>query len=454
MNKKSAIARLLSDFINADSIIDAGEIGALNRLYRKYNIDEQDRINAQSVQFSDAVTELMQMTFEQRRELIDSLKEMTMSDGKCVPQEAMLLMAVDYCLGVERPVKMDAMVLSAESLGVLFDRTKVIYVESRYNDALNEEIKQNLRYIESELKVIGMDFVYMPSVSEDFRNMSDDYLRKVIAYLSPGVKEEKRESIYESLCNITTYGFCEKLLARKLGLNVMRRIEPSLLVTLGVTTKPFVNEEDGSVVQKSYNQFLCLRIGDGVMNAVNAFVDRYKEIIDVLNTTLSFSSRNRIAYFGFHRSLFDMMLYSGRKQECTLLYDVKTGVLKFRELDEVVNLSRKVKAVYLAMLQQSMQNADRKMRLNERTLGVFREIYYDMGCDDTDDVSIDLTGALTRIRGELTKHTKVQNLDCFIPERGKNSVVTTNVDTTQVWIADGEEMLPMMDWRWGSLGKR
>ena len=164
MNKKSAIARLLSDFINADSIIDAGEIDALNRLYRKYNIDEQDRKNAQTVQFSDAVTELMQMTFEQRRELIDSLKEMALSDGKCVPQEAMLLMAVDYCLGVERPVKMDAMVLSAESLGVLFDRTKVIYVESQYNDALNEEIKQNLRYIESELKVIGIDFVYMPSV--------------------------------------------------------------------------------------------------------------------------------------------------------------------------------------------------------------------------------------------------------------------------------------------------
>ena len=90
-------------------------------------------------------------------------------------------MAVDYCLGEERPVKMDAMVLSAESLGVLFDRTKVIYVESQYNDTLNEEIKQNLRYIESELKVIGMDFVYMPSVSEDFRIMSDDYLRKVIA---------------------------------------------------------------------------------------------------------------------------------------------------------------------------------------------------------------------------------------------------------------------------------
>ena len=67
MNKKSAIARLLSDFINADSIIDAGEIDALNRLYRKYNIDEQDRKNAQTVQFSDAVTELMEVSFEQRR---------------------------------------------------------------------------------------------------------------------------------------------------------------------------------------------------------------------------------------------------------------------------------------------------------------------------------------------------------------------------------------------------
>ena len=52
MSKKSSIARLLSDFIKADSIIDGREIEALNRLSEFYNIYDKDKVEAQKLQFS------------------------------------------------------------------------------------------------------------------------------------------------------------------------------------------------------------------------------------------------------------------------------------------------------------------------------------------------------------------------------------------------------------------
>ena len=453
MSKKSSIARLLSDFIKADSIIDGREIEALNRLSEFYNIHDKDKVEAQKMQFSEAVAELMDMPYAQRKQLIAHLHEMTLADGKCVEAEALLLMAVSCCLGEERIVRSNAGVLSAETLGLQFDRPKMIYVENDYNAELNVEIQSNQRAIYNELGMVGIDFVYIPKISNDFRMMNEDYLKGVITYLAPSIKPDRRDDIYALLCGITTKQFCSDLLSRKLGIEPGCFAEPALLVTLGATTMPEV-DADGAVVQRSYNQYLRLRIGDGVMKAIARFVDRYKEYLGSLTSTMASRSLNSLAYYGFHRSLFDLLLYSGKRQKCTLLFDANSGVLKFREIDEEVNLSRKIKATYLTMLQQVLCSGERKMRYDDATIQAFREIYYEVGCDDTDNEYIDLTASLTRIRSELAKHSLVQNIDCFMPARGRNSVITMNVDASMVWIADGNDVVRLTDSRWSRFGSR
>ena len=137
-----------------------------------------------------------------------------------------------------------------------------------------------------------------------------------------------------------------------------------------------------------------------------------------------------------------------------MLFDANSGVLKFREIDEEVNLSRKIKATYLTMLQQVLCSGERKMRYDDATMQAFREIYYEVGCDDTDNEYIDLTASLTRIRSELAKHNLVQNIDCFMPARGRNSVITMNVDESMVWIADGNDVVRLTDSRWSRFGSR
>ena len=444
---------MLSDFIKADSIIDGSEIEALNRLSEFYNIHDKDKVDAQKLQFSDAVAELMDMPFAQRKQLIEHLHEMTLADGKCVVTEALLLMAVVCCLGEERVVRNNASVLSAETLGLQFDRPKMIYVENDYHAKLNDEIRNNLRCIYNELGMVGIDFVYIPKIADDFRAMNEDYLKGVITYLAPSIKRDKCDDIYASLCGITTKQFCNDLLSRKLGIEPASFAEPSLLITLGATTMPDV-DADGAVVQRSYNQYLRLRIGEGVMEAIVGFVDRYKAYLGALTSTVANRSSNSLAYYGFHRSLFDLLLYSGKRQKCTLLFDVNSGVLKFREIDEEVVMSRKIKATYLTMLQQVLCSGEHKMRYDDATMKAFREIYYEVGCDDTDNEYIDLTASLTRIRSELNKHNLVQNIDCFVPTRGRNSVITMNIDASMVWISDGSEVVRLVDSRWKTYGSR
>ena len=148
---------------------------------------------------------------------------MTVADGKCVPMEAMLMLAVKYSLSSDKNLRNRVRLLRGDSLEVGNSSFKIIYVESEFDDRLNAEISANLRSINSELNMIGVDFIYIPKVANDFKQMSSDYLHNVISYLAPSLKAEKRDAICQSLCSITTRRFCCDLLSRKLGIVELQR---------------------------------------------------------------------------------------------------------------------------------------------------------------------------------------------------------------------------------------
>ena len=309
MSKKTAIARLLSDFIKADNVIEQGEIEELDKLSKLYHISEEDKQQAEKIHFSEAVAELSQLPYVQRQEIVEGLKRMTLADGKCVAQEAMLMMAVKYCLAGDRNLQRQVSLLKGESLDVGSQRFKMIYVESDYDENINADIQSNLRNIENELNLVGMDFIYIPNVASDFKKMNEGYLKNVITYFVPNLKRDRREKIYESLCTITTERFSKDLLSRKLGIKEMTRVEPSLLVTIGNSSMPYTME-DGSIGHKIYTQYMSLSIKENVLATVNRFVDDYKEYVESLTTTTNVPNANRIAYYGFHKSLLDLLMYT------------------------------------------------------------------------------------------------------------------------------------------------
>lgn len=455
MSKKSAIARLLSDFIKADNIIEKDEIELLSELSEEFCISEDDKREAEKIQFSDAVGELSLLPMCQRKEVLESLARMTVADGKCVPMEAMLMLAVKYSLSSDKNLRNRVRLLRGDSLEVGNSSFKIIYVESEFDDRLNAEISANLRSINSELNMIGVDFIYIPKVANDFKQMSSDYLHNVISYLAPSLKAEKRDAICQSLCSITTRRFCCDLLSRKLGIVELQRTKPALLISIGDSSMPVILD-DGSVGHRVFTQYMHIELEGDVMKDIRMFVDDFKAFVENITTTLIAPKADRIVYQGFHRLLLDLHIYTGKKQDCTLLIDAHTGEVRFREIDEELVLTRKVKSVYLTILQQTLCGVGRALRSNAESLKAFRRIYYEMGADNVDESTYegDLTVALARIKKELTEnHAMVQNVERYLPNRGRNNNVTVNVDADMVWVRTGGKDVRLVDSHWRGFGK-
>ena len=154
--------------------------------------------------------------------------------------------------------------------------------------------------------------------------------------------------------------------------------------------------------------------------------------------------------------LLDLHIYSGKKQDCTLLIDVARGKVIFRETDSELTLTRKIRAIYLTMLQRSLCGKDKLLRSNTESLKAFRRIYYELGAEEVENSTYesDLTVALTRIRKELAEnHPMVQNIERYMPVRGHSNTVTVNVDPDMVWVkTDGQEMR-LVDSPWRNFGK-
>lgn len=56
--QRTAMARIISDMIKADNIIEESEIRDMKSLMSKYSITQKDMSDARSIRFSDAVMSL------------------------------------------------------------------------------------------------------------------------------------------------------------------------------------------------------------------------------------------------------------------------------------------------------------------------------------------------------------------------------------------------------------
>lgn len=96
--QRTAIARIISDMIKADNIIEESEIRDMKKLMSEYSISHQEMSDARKIRFSDAVNSLKELSMKERKVFFDNIYDIALSDNICVPREALLLIALQYCL--------------------------------------------------------------------------------------------------------------------------------------------------------------------------------------------------------------------------------------------------------------------------------------------------------------------------------------------------------------------
>ena len=422
---KIAFARVITDLIEADFVVEADEMQFFEKIISKDGLSISDAmlIEAKKMDFAKALSILKKLDENSRKFVVGTLKQLSMSDGVCVPLEAILIFAVEQVL------MNGAAVHSIPQSGINIDNLKVIYIENQETE-VGEQIESQLSSIVSELKLVGFDFVYIPRLIRDFGRMDHDYLKKVVKYMIPSISDERVTEICENLRGLTTSQFCRDLLYKKLGMNLVD-CKPSLLIK--INDSDIVDKYESEAVERiRYNNFLQLELKSDVIDEIHSFIDIYHSMISCSITIESKPRTPKFIYAGFHRSLFDLIAFGRELKEYRLVFeelDHKANVY-FESIDDakeriILKLNPQETVLYYLIARMSLSgngldwrehipDKDKKLILAE-----YNRIYSRIGKSNTVAEYKDRT-QVHHIKNRIRTLRNIANVEMFVPEHYKS----------------------------------
>ncbi len=421
---KIAFARIITDLIEADFVVEADEMQFFERIISKegFFISNAMLVEAKRMDFAKALSILKDLEEDTLKVLVDILKKLSMSDGACVPFEAILIFAVEQVL-----IK-NATVHSIPQSGINIDNLKVIYIENEDTE-IGKHIDERLSSIISELKLVGFEFVYIPRLIKDFALMEHDYLKKVVKYMIPSISEDRVAIICENLRSLTTAKFCRDLLYKKLGMNLID-CKPSLLIK--INDSDIVDRYDSEEVERiRYSNFLQLELNGNVMDEIHEFIETYHSMISCSITVESKPRTPKFIYTGFHRSLFDLIAFGREAKEYRLVFDINghKALVYFESLNdekEVIplKLNPQETALYYMIVKKSLDGKGLDWREHIPTkdkailLAEYNELYSRIGKANSVTEYKDRI-QVHHIKNRIRALRGIANAEMFVPEHRK-----------------------------------
>lgn len=422
---KIAFARVITDLIEADFVVEADEMQFFERIISKdgFSISEAMLAEAKKMDFARALSILKNLDTDSRKLVVDTLKQLSMSDGVCVPLEAILIFAVEQVL------MFDATVHSIPQSGINIENLKVIYIENE-ETAIGEEIESKLTAIVSELKLVGFDFVYIPRLIQDFSRMEHDYLRKVVKYMIPSISDDRVSLICDNLRGLTTSRFCRDLLYKKLGMNLID-CKPSLLIK--INDSDIVDRYDTESVDRiRYSNFLQIELKDDIIESIHSLAETYHSMISCSITVESKPRTPKFIYTGFHRSLFDLIAFGRELQEYKLVFEVfeHKAIIYFESIEDnheriYLKLNPQEAALYYMIIKKSLDGNGLDWRehipekVKKEILSEYNLVYGHIGKANSVAEYKDRT-QVHHIKNKIRALHSIANVSMFVPEHCKS----------------------------------
>ena len=427
--QKVAVARIVSDLIESDFIVEEREMSFFEDIISKdgLRISKNMLVEAKKMDFAEAVVSLKELNQEQRKEVIAILKDLALSDGTCVPSEAILIFALEQAL------ENDACVYSVPAKDVGIDNMTAIYIENEDDTKIAKAIESNYLTISNDFAMAGFKFVHIPFVVNDYKKMNPEYLKKVVLYMLPAISQEKVDSICLDLQNMTTSIFCSNLLYNKIGIQ-LSDCGPSLLIKIGESA--LIGEyEKGDSERTYYANFLRIGLIGNVMKEMRFLIDSYHGMINCPIAVNSLPESHKFTYLGFHRSLFDLIAYGKEQKEYVLCFNL-TGSLPrvfFEPVDGCdepisIKLTPQETALYYMIVTESFDGdgldwrevfeteEDKQQKRN--LLEAYNNIYERVGGRDKKVEYKDKT-QVCLIKKKISVNQCVANIGLFIPDNYK-----------------------------------
>ncbi|MDE6391885.1 MAG: hypothetical protein K2L59_01260 [Muribaculaceae bacterium] len=346
---KTAIARIFSDLIKADRIVDTAEMECWRNICDKYGIDRDVRIEAREISFADALNAICGSGVPGLKEdLLGDCRAMTVSDGFCAHSEALLMIALTTMLDSRQPLHGE--VFSTPKADFNIDIATVLYIENEYDPATNNAVRKHYRSIYKEFQLAGFHFIYIPRIIDHYRNTDPVLFNDILSFLSPTMSDTGLENTRRNLLKMTTGDFTKDLLCNKCGINELRNTTPSLLIKTG---NSFVGEDQ-------YANYLKIEVDEDIAETVRTFVDRFSEMLrsDTFVVNTSEERDNQFHFHGFYKQLLDIFLVRRNIRSEVHINPYREEIF-FPDIDsKAAGLHRRERALYALMLCQGAEGVN------------------------------------------------------------------------------------------------
>lgn len=446
---KVAIARIFSDLIKADRIIDSGEMQCWLSFCQKYAIDKEIEVEALNVSFADAVDTICSSGIQGLKEdLLGDCRAMALSDGFCAHSEAALMIALSLMLESETANRVEVISIPRASFNI--DLSTVLYVESDYDSDTNNAINKHYRTIYKELQLAGFHFVYLPKIIEHYSHTDRTLFRNILSFIAPYLSDIGLDGIYNSLMSMTTSRFCKDLLCNKLGLSELRNTYPSLVIKIGTS---FVGEEQ-------YANYLKIEVDEDILETIQAFIDKFCDMLtsDVYVVNASEESDTQFHFHGFYKQLLDIFLIRKNIQS-SILIDPYREEIYFPEIDaKATAVHRREKVLYAMMLcagSQGLnfntpQKADEMKKYHRRMdqlQAKYRALYSLFGGNEEGAPDLGMPEIrrpiISCLKRSLKKLTSLYNPDDYNITKDKGGILSVHVDSSLIFVRELDSELPV-----------
>ena len=266
---KTALAKVLSDLVQCDGIVNQGEIDFMHRVYTLFNITLTSRKKATNISLSDAVDILKSLGNPEKVAILKMFQSLSLSDDSLDPTESLLITSLILSIGIELPETQDLNATFVSIPDLSFDtRNAVLYVEPTYDKKTNACINRDYDAICQLLRRSQREFFFLPKVVNELKNKKKTF-RNALSYIEPTLTEEQLDHIDAQLPQLDSVFLSKEIFLNYLNANGLKISKPSFFLKIG-NMKPGV-----------YQDFLILETGAHPLQTLERFVQLNANIMKI-----------------------------------------------------------------------------------------------------------------------------------------------------------------------------
>ena len=351
---KTALAKVLSDLVQCDGIVNQGEIDFLQRAYSVFSITPTSRKKSTNISLSEAVRTLKTLGDEEKSALLRVLQMLSMSDDDLAGNESQFITALLLSIGIRIPEieSIKAEFVSIPNLS--FDTSNaVLYVEPYYDQDVNVSIECDYDAICKAIRTLGREFFYLPHVIRDLENKKDTF-RNTLSYLEPTLSEEQLDHINRNLAQLSSVFFSKEIFLNHLNANGLNIDKPALF--LKISTPITGRGQDFLIIEINGSPLETLKSVIWLNNHILTIDppvenDRETRLIAKFKACYGDAIHDELQYSGLHKIIIDTVLKYNASHQISRLYITKHGSLFLTDRNNTeVKMPALCKALYIFFL--------------------------------------------------------------------------------------------------------